>query len=112
MENSEKQNNNSRTGTSRFMSNTMSVFSNVKIRMDAIKRKASFKSQTKPSEVKVTLQMIPRPSLSPLLVRYEGPLIRFPSGVVEDILKEMQNHKAILRDRQFQNYLNQEMKTP
>ncbi|TMW41090.1 hypothetical protein DOY81_013829 [Sarcophaga bullata] len=111
-ENSQKQNNNSRTGTSRFMNNTMNVFSNVKIRMDAIKRKASFKSQTKPSEVKVTLQMIPRPSLSPLLVRYEGPLIRFPSGVVEDILKEMQNRKAILRDRQFQTYLDQEMKTP
>ena len=112
-ENSQKQNNNnSRTGASRFMNNTMSVFSNVKIRMDAIKRKASFKSQTKPSEVKVTLQMIPRPSLSPLLVRYEGPLIRFPSGVVEDILKEMQNRKAILRDRQFQTYLDQEMKTP
>lgn len=111
-ENSQKQNNNSRTSTLRFMNNTMNVLSNVKIRMDAIKRKASFKSQNKPSDVKVTLQMIPRPSLSPLLVRYEGPLIRFPSGVVEDILKEMQNRKAILRDRQFQTYLDQEMKTP
>jgi len=56
--------------------------------------------------------MVPRPSLSPLLVRYEGPLVRFPSGVVEDILKEMQNRKAILRDRQFQTFLDQEMKTP
>lgn len=112
-DNAQKQNTNNRTSTSsRFMNNTMNVFSNVKIRMDALKRKASFKNQTKPSEVKVTLQMIPRPSLSPLLVRYEGPLIRFPSGVVEDILKEMQNRKAILRDRQFQTYLDQEMKTP
>ncbi|XP_046803617.1 uncharacterized protein LOC111683202 isoform X1 [Lucilia cuprina] len=108
----QKQNTNTRTGTSRFMNNTMNVFSNVKIRMDALKRKASFKNQPKSSEVKVTLQMVPRPSLSPLLVRYEGPLIRFPSGVVEDILKEMQNRKAILRDRQFQTYLDQEMKTP
>ncbi|KAM7348009.1 rhoGAP_ARAP and RA_ARAPs domain-containing protein RhoGAP15B isoform 2-T2 [Cochliomyia hominivorax] len=111
-DNTQKQNTNNRSSTSRFMNNTMSVFSNVKIRMDALKRKASFKNQTKPSEVKVTLQMIPRPSLSPLLVRYEGPLIRFPSGVVEDILKEMQNRKAILRDRQFQTFLDQEMKTP
>ncbi|XP_065365124.1 uncharacterized protein RhoGAP15B isoform X2 [Calliphora vicina] len=109
-DNLQRQNN--RTGTSRFMNNTMNVFSNVKIRMDALKRKASFKNPAKPSDVKVTLQMIPRPSLSPLLVRYEGPLIRFPSGVVEDILKEMQNRKAILRDRQFQTYLDQEMKTP
>ncbi|EDW46213.1 GM13480 [Drosophila sechellia] len=33
-------------------------------------------------------------------------------GVVEDILKEMQNRKAILRERQFQTFLDQEMKTP
>lgn len=100
------------SSTTRFMNNTKSVFSNVKFHVDALKRKASFKTQQKSSEVKVTLQMIPRPSLSPLLVRYEGPLIRFPSGVVEDILKEMQNRKAILRDRQFQTFLDQEMKTP
>ncbi|XP_075154252.1 rhoGAP_ARAP and RA_ARAPs domain-containing protein RhoGAP15B isoform X2 [Haematobia irritans] len=98
--------------TARFMNNTKSVFSNVKFHVDALKRKASFKTQQKSSDVKVTLQMIPRPSLSPLLVRYEGPLIRFPSGVVEDILKEMQNRKAILRDRQFQTFLDLEMKTP
>ncbi|XP_004529589.1 uncharacterized protein LOC101459354 isoform X2 [Ceratitis capitata] len=96
---------------SRFM-NTMNVFStSVKQRVGAITRKSSFKAATK-SDVKVTLQMVPRPTLSPLLVRYEGPLIRFPSGVVEDILKEMQNRKAILRDRQFQTFLDQEMKTP
>uniref|UniRef100_A0A1I8Q100 Rho-GAP domain-containing protein n=1 Tax=Stomoxys calcitrans TaxID=35570 RepID=A0A1I8Q100_STOCA len=98
--------------TARFMNNTMSVFSNVKFHVDALKRKASFKTPQKSPDVKVTLQMIPRPSLSPLLVRYEGPLIRFPSGVVEDILKEMQNRKAILKDRQFQTFLDQEMKTP
>ncbi|XP_014101697.2 uncharacterized protein RhoGAP15B isoform X3 [Bactrocera oleae] len=96
---------------SRFM-NTVNVFStNVKQRVGAITRKSSFKMAPK-SDVKVTLQMVPRPTLSPLLVRYEGPLIRFPSGVVEDILKEMQNRKAILRDRQFQTFLDQEMKTP
>ncbi|XP_030567279.1 uncharacterized protein LOC115767222 isoform X1 [Drosophila novamexicana] len=92
---------------------TMNAFSNVKLRMDAMKRRASFKGASqRQSDVKVALQMVPRPSLSPLLVRYEGPLVRFPSGVVEDILKEMQNRKAILRDRQFQTYLDQEMKTP
>lgn len=91
---------------------TMNAFSNVKLRMDAMRR-VSFKSAgQRQSDVKVVLQMVPRPSLSPLLVRYEGPLVRFPSGVVEDILKEMQNRKAILRDRQFQTYLDQEMKTP
>ncbi|XP_034480714.1 uncharacterized protein LOC117786511 isoform X2 [Drosophila innubila] len=91
---------------------TMNAFSNVKLRMDAMRR-VSFKSASqRQSDVKVVLQMVPRPSLSPLLVRYEGPLVRFPSGVVEDILKEMQNRKAILRDRQFQTYLDQEMKTP
>lgn len=92
---------------------TMNAFSNVKLRVDAMKRRASFKAASqRQSDVKVALQMVPRPSLSPLLVRYEGPLVRFPSGVVEDILKEMQNRKAILRDRQFQTYLDQEMKTP
>lgn len=92
---------------------TMNAFSNVKLRVDAMKRRASFKGASqRQSDVKVALQMVPRPSLSPLLVRYEGPLVRFPSGVVEDILKEMQNRKAILRDRQFQTYLDQEMKTP
>ncbi|XP_017869591.1 PREDICTED: uncharacterized protein LOC108618193 isoform X3 [Drosophila arizonae] len=92
---------------------TMNAFSNVKLRVDAMKRRASFKAAAqRQSDVKVALQMVPRPSLSPLLVRYEGPLVRFPSGVVEDILKEMQNRKAILRDRQFQTYLDQEMKTP
>ncbi|KAH8409277.1 hypothetical protein KR009_011815 [Drosophila setifemur] len=92
---------------------TMSAFSNVKLRMDAMKRKASFRTaQQRQSDVKVALQMVPRPSLSPLLIRYEGPLVRFPSGVVEDILKEMQNRKAILRERQFQTFLDQEMKTP
>ncbi|XP_011178962.2 uncharacterized protein LOC105209960 isoform X2 [Zeugodacus cucurbitae] len=96
---------------SRFM-NSVNVFStSVKQRVGAITRKSSFKIAPK-SDVKVTLQMVPRPTLSPMLVRYEGPLIRFPSGVVEDILKEMQNRKAILRDRQFQTFLDQEMKTP
>ncbi|KAL7744050.1 hypothetical protein ACLKA6_001275 [Drosophila palustris] len=91
---------------------TMNAISNVKLRMDAMRR-ASFKSTAqRQSDLKVALQMVPRPSLSPMLVRYEGPLVRFPSGVVEDILKEMQNRKAILRDRQFQTYLDQEMKTP
>ncbi|KAH8387242.1 hypothetical protein KR093_005846 [Drosophila rubida] len=92
---------------------TMNAFSNVKLRMDAMKRRASFKGAAqRQSDVRVALQMVPRPCLSPLLVRYEGPLVRFPSGVVEDILKEMQNRKAILRDRQFQTFLDQEMKTP
>ncbi|XP_068159506.1 uncharacterized protein RhoGAP15B isoform X1 [Drosophila tropicalis] len=91
---------------------TMNAISNVKFRMDAMKRRTSFKAGAqRQSDVKVALQMVPRPSLSPLLVRYEGPLVRFPSGVVEDILKEMQNRKAILRERQFQTYLDQEMKT-
>uniref|UniRef100_A0A1B0A0W8 Rho-GAP domain-containing protein n=1 Tax=Glossina pallidipes TaxID=7398 RepID=A0A1B0A0W8_GLOPL len=100
-----------KTRSSRFK-NTMNVFSNVMTRVDALKRKTSFKSAQKSVEVKVTLQMIPRPTLSPLFVRYEGHLVRFPSGVVEDILKEMQNRKAVLRDRQFQTFLDQEMKTP
>ncbi|XP_016970701.1 uncharacterized protein LOC108038425 isoform X2 [Drosophila rhopaloa] len=91
---------------------TISAFSNVKLRMDAMKRKASFRANQRQSDVKVALQMVPRPSLSPLLIRYEGPLVRFPTGVVEDILKEMQNRKAILRERQFQTFLDQEMKTP
>ncbi|KAH8336183.1 hypothetical protein KR074_009935 [Drosophila pseudoananassae] len=90
---------------------TINAFSNVKLKMDAMKRKASFRNQRQ-SDLKVALQMVPRPSLSPLLVRYEGPLVRFPTGVVEDILKEMQNRKAILRERQFQTFLDQEMKTP
>ncbi|XP_052855956.1 uncharacterized protein LOC128264498 isoform X2 [Drosophila gunungcola] len=92
---------------------TISAFSSVKLRMDAMKRKASFRGANhRQSDVKVALQMVPRPSLSPLLIRYEGPLVRFPSGVVEDILKEMQNRKAILRERQFQTFLDQEMRTP
>ncbi|XP_026845882.1 uncharacterized protein LOC6602669 isoform X1 [Drosophila persimilis] len=103
----------SRSTLSSRLRKTITTFSSVKLRMDVMKRRSSFKAGAqRQSEVKVALQMVPRPSLSPLLVRYEGPLVRFPSGVVEDILKEMQNRKAILRDRQFQTFLDQEMKTP
>lgn len=96
--------------TSRLMNSLVKMNSNVKIKVEALKRKSSFKAAQTNPDVKVILKMIPRPSLSPLLVRYEGPLIRFPSGVVEDILKEMQHRRAILRDRQFQTYLDSEMK--
>ncbi|XP_055841106.1 uncharacterized protein LOC129908551 [Episyrphus balteatus] len=94
--------------TAKFSKN---MLSSMKIRVDALKRKTSFRA-SRSMDVKVPITMIPRPSLSPYLVRYEGPLIRFPSGVVEDILKEIQNRKAILRDKQFQTFLDSEMKNP
>lgn len=84
-------------------------FSNVINRM-SVKRKSSISK--KESGVKVAINMIPRPQLSQALVRHDGPLIRFPSGKVEDILKEIQNRRALLRDKRFQTYLEQEMKTP
>lgn len=92
--------------TAKFSKN---MLSSMKTRVDALKRKTSFRA-SRSMDVKVPITMIPRPSLSPYFVRYEGPLIRFPSGVVEDILKEIQNRKAILRDKQFQTFLDHEMK--
>lgn len=84
-------------------------FTNVINRM-SVKRKSSLSK--KASDVKVAIKMIPRPQLAQGLVRHDGPLIRFPSGKVEDILKEIQNRRALLRDKKFQTYLEQEMKTP
>lgn len=83
--------------------------SNVMNRM-SVKRKSSLSK--KATDVKVAIKMIPRPQLTQGLVRHDGPLIRFPSGKVEDILKEIQNRRALLRDKKFQTYLEQEMKTP
>lgn len=93
-----------------------SMFSNVLTRMEGInlnlKRKASFKSGNQKSDVKVIIEMIPKATMSDKYLTHEGHLIRLPSGVVEDILKELQSRKVILRDRRFQTFLDKEQKTP
>lgn len=93
-------------------SSMKSMFSNVMNKVEGIKRKTSFRSNTAKHEVKIVLEMIPRPCLTQRLTLHEGHLIRLPSGVVEDILKELHSRKAYIRDKKFQAYCDKEAKTP
>lgn len=92
-------------------SSMKSMFSNVLNKMEglSIKRKPSFKG-TK-SDVKTLIEMVPKPSLTSRLILHEGHLIRLPSGVVDDILKEQHFRKAYIRERKFQAYFDKELKT-
>lgn len=89
------------------------MFSNVISKMEGIKRKASFRTQSggKP-EVKTIIEMVPRPCLTTRLTLHEGHLIRLPTGVVEDILKEIHSRKAYIRDKKFQAFCDKDVKTP
>lgn len=92
-----------------------SMFSNVISKMEGIKRKASFKAATglgKVPEVHTIIEMVPRPCLTTRLTLHEGHLIRLPTGVVEDILKEIHSRKAYIRDKKFQAFCDKDMKTP
>lgn len=93
-------------------SSMKSMFSNVFNKMEGIKRKASFRGQGTKPEVKTVIEMIPRPCLTQRLTLHEGHLIRLPSGVVEDILKEIHSRKAYIRDKKFQAYCDKDMKSP
>lgn len=93
-------------------SSMKSMFSNVMNKVEGIKRKTSFRSNTAKSEVKTVLEMIPRPCLTQRLIMHEGHLIRLPTGVVEDILKELHSRKAYIRDKKFQAYFDKDLKTP
>lgn len=93
-----------------------SMFSNVLNKMEGInlgiKRKPSFKA-TPPSksDVKTIIKMVPKPLLSQRHIQHEGSLVRLPSGVVDDILKEQHMRKAFIRERKFQAYYDKELKT-
>lgn len=95
-------------------SSMKSMFSNVLNKMEGInlgiKRKPSFKGSSK-NEVKTLIEMIPKPPLTNRLILHEGHLIRLPSGVVDDILKEQHFRKAYIRERKFQAYFDKELKT-
>lgn len=95
-------------------SSMKSMFSNVLNKMEGInlgiKRKPSFKGSSK-NDVKTLIEMIPKPPLSNRLILHEGHLIRLPSGVVDDILKEQHFRKAYIRERKFQAYFDKELKT-
>lgn len=93
-------------------SSMKSMFSNVMNKVEGIKRKTSFRSNTTKSEVKIVLEMIPRPCLTQRLILHEGHLIRLPTGVVEDILKELHSRKAYIRDKKFQAYYDKDLKSP
>lgn len=102
-------------------SSMKSMLSNVLTKMEGInlgiKRKTSFKSLStsgitkSTGDVKVIVEMVPRPPLTQSFTLHEGHLVRFPSGVVDDILKEQQFRKAYLRDRKFQTYFDKDPKT-
>lgn len=93
-------------------SSMKSMFSNVLNKMEglSIKRKPSFKGSSK-NDVKTLIEMIPKPPLTSRLILHEGHLIRLPSGVVDDILKEQHFRKAYIRERKFQAYFDKELKT-
>lgn len=95
-------------------SSMKSMFSNVLNKMEginlSIKRKPSFKGSSK-NDVKTLIEMVPKPPLTTRLILHEGHLIRLPSGVVDDILKEQHFRKAYIRERKFQAYFDKELKT-
>lgn len=95
------------TGKPSMMS---SMLSNVKNKMEGIKRKTSFRSANQKVEVRTILEMIPRPCLTQRLTLHEGHLIRLPNR--QDILKELHSRKAYIRDRKFQAYCDKDMKQP
>lgn len=99
-----------RKSTSSKPSMMSSMFSNVKNKMEGIKRKTSFRSASQKVEVKTILEMVPRPCLTQRLILHEGHLIRLPNR--QDILKELHSRKAYIRDRKFQAYFDKDMKQP
>lgn len=86
-------------------SSMKNMFSSVLKGMEGIninlRRKNSLKQDTK-----TLIEMIPKPQLSQRYIRHEGHLIRFPLGVVEDILKELSPRNCILAEKQFSAYLD------
>lgn len=96
-----------------------SMFSNVLTKMEGInlgiKRKTSFKgispAMAAKTEVQTIIEMIPRPMLTQRHIQHEGNLIRLPSAVADDILKEQHMRKAFIRDRKFQAYFDKDLKT-
>lgn len=96
-------------------SSMKSMFTNVMNRVEGIKRKTSFRSHANnksDGKTQIVLEMIPRPCLTQRLTLHEGHLIRLPTGVVEDILKELHSRKAYIRDKKFQAYFDKDLKTP
>ncbi|XP_059616967.1 uncharacterized protein LOC132261930 [Phlebotomus argentipes] len=94
---------------SSMMSRFSNVFQKGKIN---ILRKSSFKSGKK--DVATVLEMLPKPAIIPRGTRFEGLLIRLPSGtgVVKDILKEFQSRFVILHEQKFSTFLDASLKTP
>lgn len=88
-------------------SSVKTMFSSIKNKMEAnrLKRKNSIKQETR-----VIIEMIPKAPLSQRYISHEGHLIRFPSGVVEDILKELSPRNAILREKRFSAYIDPQYK--
>lgn len=93
-------------------SSMKSMFSNVLNKVEGITRKTSFRNNANKNEVKTVLEMIPRPCLTQRLILHEGHLIRLPTGVVEDILKELHSRKAYIREKKFQAYFDKDLKAP
>ncbi|XP_055372454.1 arf-GAP with Rho-GAP domain, ANK repeat and PH domain-containing protein 2 [Condylostylus longicornis] len=86
------------------------MFSNFRNKISVLKRKSSIKSTRSTTETEKKFEIIPRPKLTDMMVRHEGFLIKFPSGAIEDIFKEMQNRKAIMSDYKFLAYQESELK--
>ncbi|XP_055683346.1 uncharacterized protein LOC129790114 [Lutzomyia longipalpis] len=95
-------------GNPSMMSRFQNVFQKSK---KNLLRKSSFKAK---KDVATVLEMIPKPGIVPRGTRYDGYLIRLPSGtgVVKDILKEFQSRYVILHEQKFSTFLDASAKTP
>ncbi|GAB0093383.1 Rho GTPase activation protein [Sergentomyia squamirostris] len=93
--------------TSASKSSRFSFFQKGKINL---LRKSSFKSK---KDVATVLEMIPKPPVIPRGSRFDGYLIKLPSGqgVVKDILKEFQSRYVILHEQKFTTFLDSNAKT-
>jgi hypothetical protein len=55
-------------------------------------------------EVKTIIEMLPKPAMTDRLISHGGPLLKLPSGVMEDLLKELSPRTALLRDKIFYTF--------
>lgn len=72
-----------------------------------IKRRPSIK-QTK-TEVRIILEMVPKPPLNDKYLSHRGHLLKLPSGALEDLMKELSQRHFEIRDQKLVTFQDQNM---
>ena len=85
-------------------SSVISMFSSV------LNRNLKRKSSLKKNEVQTLVEMVPKPLFTDYLAEHRGHLFRLPSGVIQDILKELSPRIVVLKNKTFTAFLDIELK--